>query len=251
MSKIKEKGKKLNEAHKKFWSDFKAFIMRGSVLDLAVGVVIGGAFNAIVTALTNILLSVCTWAVPGGLKGLVTVLPAVNESQAGMNPIIGLDQEFAAADLQNLARAQAIVDYTEEVVDANPNLIESVKTTILSKYTLHGTNYFYNGSALIDWGTFINAIISFLIVGFTLFVIVRVVRAAEKKSKEMREKAIADLKAKEAKNGPVVEEEAKVEEPAPAPAPVAPANIDVLIEIRDELKKLNAAKEVSPAQEEK
>lgn len=50
MSKIKEKGKKLNEAHKKFWSDFKAFIMRGSVLDLAVGVVIGGAFNAIVTA---------------------------------------------------------------------------------------------------------------------------------------------------------------------------------------------------------
>lgn len=253
MSKIKEKGKKLNEAHKKFWSDFKAFIMRGSVLDLAVGVVIGGAFNAIVTALTKILLSVCTWAVPGGLKGLVTVLPAVNESQAGMNldPAVGLGQQFAASDLQKLARAQAIFDYGEVVVADNPNLIESVKTTILSKYTLHGTNYFYNGSALIDWGTFINAIISFLIIGFTLFVIVRVVRAAEKKSKEMRDKAIADLKAKEAKNEPTVEEEAKVEEPAPAPAPAAPANIDVLIEIRDELKKLNAAKEVSPAQEEK
>ena len=253
MSKIKEKGKKLNEAQKKFWSDFKAFIMRGSVLDLAVGVVIGGAFNAIVTALTNILLSVCTWAVPGGLKGLVTVLPAVNESQAGMNAAIGLDQEFAAADLQALAKAQAVADYGADVVEANPNLVESVKTTILGKYTLHGTNYFYNGSALIDWGTFINAIISFLIIGFTLFVIIRVVRAAEKKTKEMREKAIADIKAKEAKDEPAVEEEVKAEEPAPAPAPApaAPANIDVLIEIRDELKKLNAAKEVSPAEEEK
>lgn len=181
----------------------------------------------------------------------MTVLPAVNESQAGMNAAIGLDQEFAAADLQALAKAQAVADYGADVVEANPNLVESVKTTILGKYTLHGTNYFYNGSALIDWGTFINAIISFLIIGFTLFVIIRVVRAAEKKTKEMREKAIADIKAKEAKNEPVVEEEVKVEEPAPAPAPVAPANIDVLIEIRDELKKLNAAKEVSPAQEEK
>jgi large conductance mechanosensitive channel len=36
-----------------FISDFKAFIMRGSVVDLAVGVIIGGAFGAIVTALVN------------------------------------------------------------------------------------------------------------------------------------------------------------------------------------------------------
>lgn len=33
--------------------DFKTFIMRGNVLDLAVGVVIGGAFTAIVTALVD------------------------------------------------------------------------------------------------------------------------------------------------------------------------------------------------------
>ena len=38
---------------KKFFDEFKAFAMRGNVLDMAVGVVIGGAFTAIVTALVE------------------------------------------------------------------------------------------------------------------------------------------------------------------------------------------------------
>ncbi len=38
---------------KKFFKEFKEFISRGNVLDLAVGVIIGGAFSAIITALTN------------------------------------------------------------------------------------------------------------------------------------------------------------------------------------------------------
>lgn len=38
---------------KKFFGEFKKFISRGNVLDLAVGVIIGGAFTAIVTALTD------------------------------------------------------------------------------------------------------------------------------------------------------------------------------------------------------
>lgn len=37
---------------KKFMNEFKAFIMRGNVLDMAVGVIVGGAFTGIVTALT-------------------------------------------------------------------------------------------------------------------------------------------------------------------------------------------------------
>lgn len=37
----------------KFLSEFKKFIMRGNVMDLAVGVIIGGAFTAIVTSLNN------------------------------------------------------------------------------------------------------------------------------------------------------------------------------------------------------
>ena len=38
---------------KKFFSEFKAFALKGNVLDLAVGVIIGGAFTGIVTSLTG------------------------------------------------------------------------------------------------------------------------------------------------------------------------------------------------------
>ncbi len=38
---------------KKFFQDFKKFITRGNVIDMAVGVIIGSAFSAIITALTN------------------------------------------------------------------------------------------------------------------------------------------------------------------------------------------------------
>lgn len=36
-----------------FWADFKAFAMKGNVVDLAVGVIIGGAFGKIVTAMVD------------------------------------------------------------------------------------------------------------------------------------------------------------------------------------------------------
>lgn len=189
---------------KGLWTEFKAFISRGNVLDMAVGVIIGGAFNAIVTAFTNILLSLCTWAVPGGLKGLVTVLPALNDAQRGLD---GIGQKFAAADIQTYAYNIAEANYastaadagmtTKEYLTANPNLIEAAKSFITSKYTLHGTTYTYNLSAVIDWGTFINAIISFLIVALTLFIVVKVAATVSKKRLEMQEKAKAALAKKE------------------------------------------------------
>ncbi len=42
---------------KKFWSEFKAFITKGNVIDLAVGVIIGGAFQAIVASFTGDIVS--------------------------------------------------------------------------------------------------------------------------------------------------------------------------------------------------
>lgn len=38
---------------KKFLEEFKAFAMRGNVMDLAVGVIVGGAFSSITTSLIN------------------------------------------------------------------------------------------------------------------------------------------------------------------------------------------------------
>ena len=58
---------------KKFFGEFKKFITRGNVLDLAVGIIVGGAFTAIVTALTNsIIRPLINWIIllVGGKEGL-------------------------------------------------------------------------------------------------------------------------------------------------------------------------------------
>lgn len=85
--------------------DFKEFISRGSVMDLAVGVIIGGAFTAIVNSLVNNLL----------------------------NPFIGLF--LGRIDLSNLV----------------------LKV----------------GGATFKYGSFINAIINFLIIAFVVFLLVK------------------------------------------------------------------------------
>ena len=205
--------KKVKDPNKKsLWQEFKEFINKGNAFMLAVGVVIGGAFNAIVTALVNILMSVATWGVPGGLKGLVTVLPAApgNVAQEGFKPGIGLGQFFDKSQLQDLARALAVDTYGEEAVNNNLVLIDNAKTTITSNYTLHGTTYTYNMSAVIDWGTFINAIIAFVIIAITLFVIVKVTTVLAKKREEAKAKIEAQIQAKLGGEG----EEAPAEEEA-------------------------------------
>ena len=71
---------------KKFLQEFKAFAMRGNVLDMAVGVVVGSAFTAIVTSIVENLLTpllgllipnstFAEWA-PGGF-GLGAVINAI------------------------------------------------------------------------------------------------------------------------------------------------------------------------------
>lgn len=71
---------------KKFFAEFKEFAMRGKVIDLAIGVVIGGAFTAIITAVVENLLTpiiglllpnttFAEWA-PGGF-GLGAVINAI------------------------------------------------------------------------------------------------------------------------------------------------------------------------------
>ena len=67
---------------KKFFNEFKQFISRGNILDLAVGVIIGGAFSAIVTAFTNqIIRPLINWVlsaiVGGGLDKVYTYLRKV------------------------------------------------------------------------------------------------------------------------------------------------------------------------------
>ena len=52
---------------KKFLEEFKAFAMRGNVIDLAVGVVIGGAFGKITTSLVNDIIMPLISMITGGI----------------------------------------------------------------------------------------------------------------------------------------------------------------------------------------
>ena len=82
---------------KKFFKDFKTFISRGNVLDLAVGVIIGGAFTAIVTAVTNkILMPIINWILMlivggNGLDAVYTYLKKVYVMDEFGNPTTTVD----------------------------------------------------------------------------------------------------------------------------------------------------------------
>ena len=65
--KNKARLKKVNKDLKKGTSEFKQFIMRGNVVDLAVGVVVGGAFSKIVSSLVNDILMPLIGILIGGI----------------------------------------------------------------------------------------------------------------------------------------------------------------------------------------
>ena len=71
---------------KKFWSEFREFAMRGSVIDMAVGVIIGGAFGKIVSSLVSDIVMPALSLITGkiNLAKLAFVLPA---SSPGTDPI--------------------------------------------------------------------------------------------------------------------------------------------------------------------
>ena len=49
---VKESAKQMKDKGFKFINEFKAFVLKGNVMDMAIGVIIGGAFTSIVSALT-------------------------------------------------------------------------------------------------------------------------------------------------------------------------------------------------------
>lgn len=104
------------------FSEFKTFIARGNVLDLAVGVIIGAAFGTIVTALTDDILMPIVGAVSGGLDFSNHFIP------------LGAVPEGTPATLAGMKAANV---------------------------------------AVIAYGSFITAIINFLILAFVIFLIVK------------------------------------------------------------------------------
>lgn len=109
MAKIKDKIKAKKEKVT-FFSDFKAFITKGNVLDMAVGVVIGGAFNKIVTGLVNNIINPVVGLLTNGiaLEDLkCELLPAVTAEEALEKGV----EEFAGLYITYGAWIQTIIDF--------------------------------------------------------------------------------------------------------------------------------------------
>ena len=141
--------------------EFKDFIAKGNVMDMAVGIIVGAAFTAIVKSMVGDLI----------------------------NPIIGL---FTGG-----------VDFTNNLVVLSGEVAAGASLEAAREA----------GAAVFAYGAFLMAVINFLIIAFVVFMLVRYVNK------------VKDAAQKE-------EEAAPVEE-----APKGPSELDVLLEIRDALKK--------------
>ena len=143
---------------KKFFAEFKEFISRGNVMDMAIGVIIASAFGKITTSLVNdVFMPFIGWIIGG-----------INLAQL------------------NITLSPAVLDETGEIVKE---------------------------PAVIGIGTFLTAVIDFILVAFVVFLVVKAFNTAKKKLE---------------KPAPAVEE---------APADPDPTREEVLLtEIRDLLK---------------
>lgn len=69
-----------------FFREFKEFISRGNVLDMAVGIIIGGAFTAIITALVNGILTPLLQMIGVGSDGFGALQVVLNKAAYQANP---------------------------------------------------------------------------------------------------------------------------------------------------------------------
>ncbi len=109
------------------WAEFKKFIMRGNVLDMAVGIIIGAAFTTVVKSLVDDI-----------------IMPPIGKLTGGMD-FSSLFVTLGTGDFKTIAQAKEA------------------------------------GVATINYGLFINNLISFLIVAFAVFMLVKGVSSLYKK----------------------------------------------------------------------
>jgi large conductance mechanosensitive channel len=94
---------------KKFWEEFKAFAIKGNVIDLAVAVVIGGAFGKIVSSLVNDLLMPVLTLLTGGrnVSGLFLQLGGGDV----VYPSIDAAKEAGVSTLNYGMFVQTVIDF--------------------------------------------------------------------------------------------------------------------------------------------
>ena len=215
-----KKEKKAKAKGKGLWAEFKEFINRGNALMLAVGVVIGGAFSDIVNAFVSMLLNLAVWPLPANLKGWVVVLPAPSWAPA-QNGLEGVGQWFPKAEFDAKAK---LLGEAANISGGEALLYGSQKLN--GSYTLRGGNYYFNGASIIDFGTLLTAVISFLIIAVVLFIVVKVSNNMAAKKAELEAKAKEAYYEKHPEERPV----------PPEPGKPEPTELDYLKRIAESLE---------------
>ncbi|MEO0557558.1 MAG: large conductance mechanosensitive channel protein MscL [Bacteroidota bacterium] len=116
------------------WKEFKEFAVKGNVIDLAVGLVIGAAFATIISSLVD---------------GII--MPAVGLLIGGV-------------DFANI--------FTVLKEGATPGPYPTVEAAQEA------------GAVILQWGTFINSIITFALVAFSIFLVVKWINRLKKEEDE-------------------------------------------------------------------
>lgn len=146
---------------KKFFEDLKAFLMKGNIIDMAVGVIVGAAFGKIVSSLVADLVT--------PLLSLLTSSVSFSEMFLVLNPSKFVPTDKITSISQVITRADAAAC----------------------------------GLVTWNWGNFLQTVIDFLLVGTTIFIVLRViVKAKEKLEAKMK----AHEEAEEEEKEPSVEE---------------------------------------------
>ncbi len=110
---------------KSFMKEFKEFISRGNVMDMAVGIIIGGAFTAIVTSLVNDILMPLIAGIFGGLDFSSWVLK-IGESSINIGTFVAAIVNFLIVAfvifsiIKAMNKAASIVKKPEEEAPAAP-----------------------------------------------------------------------------------------------------------------------------------
>jgi len=119
------------------FQEFKDFVMRGSVVDMAVGIVIGAAFGAIVTSFVGDVLMPVAGLLTGG---------------------VDFSNKFAVLQDGNPAGPYAALAAAQEA-----------------------------GAVTLNYGLLINSLITFLIIAFAVFMVIRAINKMQKPEEEASE----------------------------------------------------------------
>lgn len=196
---------------KKFFSDFKKFISRGNVVDMAIGVIVASAFTAIVTALTNgIIMPFINWLLAlggAGLDSAYTFLKVAYQTDSAGNYILD-------------AAGNQIIDLTNSIyIDWGAFITAIINFILIALVLFTVLRVMMNAQGL--WKKGIKAY------------------PTKEEKKVLKEQGV-NMKSRKA----VIEATAELREKnKPAPVPPKPTQEELLTEILAELKKQNKVDE--------